>query len=317
MNIQAILFDLYGTLISRQERHFLKQISKYHIRQLLEGKTAGKLGTIVLDIKQKLLTTDLSTHAIPQEFLSLFSRKPDEQFADLERELREALLAECSTTTLLSGAKTMLSFFKKRGYGIGVVSNVSTYHKEPFFRFGLDHLVDVVVFSCDIRLAKPEPEMYLKAIRQLGVTPEEVVFVGDSYNMDVKMPLSLGMKAIHISPSERYKHHINDISEMGLIILHDNIYNIKHFINGTKSFIDRAITLHTFTLLENHDDQESIVYRCSGSQNGERREFYLKRYLRPPSTYSNHGDIPVEIGSEVLLLIPCGPQEQLPANLAT
>ena len=316
MSIKAILFDLYGTLVSRQERHFLKQVSNYHIRQLREGKTVAQLGSLVLEIKQKLMRVDLSTHALPPELLSLFSLKPDEQTADIEREFREALLAESYATTLLSGTKAILSFFKRRGYAIGLVSNVSTYHKEPFFRFGLDRFIDVTVFSCDVGLAKPDPEMYLNACKQLRVNPEEAVFVGDSYNMDVKTPLSLGMKAIHVSTSRRHAHNMNNIAEMGLIMLNDDIYNIKHLINRMKPVADRKIVLQTFVLLNDHDDWENLTYKCIGSQHGDTCEFYLKRYLHPLSRYpaqANYADLKefqekpqiIQIGSESLLFIPC------------
>jgi FMN phosphatase YigB (HAD superfamily) len=315
MRTKAILFDLYGTLISRQERHFLKQVSHYHIRQLLEGRTVSKLGTLVLHLKQKLMTTDLSTQAIPHELLSMFSFSSDEQLSDIECEFRNALLTDSRTTHLFSGVKTILSFFKRQGYALGVVSNVSTYHKEPFFRLGLDRFVDVVVFSCDVGYAKPHPEMYLNACKQLEVKPDEVVFVGDSYNMDVKMPLSLGMKAIHVSLSRRHRDTIDNITEMGLMILDDDIYNIKYLINDTKPVADRKVILQTFTLLEDQNDQESITYSCSGSHYGEERRFYLKRYFDPSSLYSRQveydhvnerGDkfsIPITIGSEFFLLI--------------
>ena len=205
MMIEALLFDLYGTLMSTHERQFLKQVSQYHIRQVREGRTVSKLGRRVLHVKQQLMTTDLSTQALPDDVLSMFSLAPDEQFADIERDFRNALFTEAKATHVFSGVTTILSFFKQRGYAIGVVSNVSTYHKEPFFRFGLDDFVDVVAFSCDLGVAKPDPAIYLTACHQLGVRPEHVVCVGDSYNMDVKAPLSLGMKAIHVSPSGRYK----------------------------------------------------------------------------------------------------------------
>ena len=314
MKIKAILFDLYGTLIASQERYFLKQISRYHLRQLREGKNIVQLGARVLAITQKLMRTDLFAQGLPPELLSMFSLQPDERPDEIEQEFREALLAESSATTLFSGTKTILSFFKRRGYAIGLVSNVSTYHKEPFFRFGLDRFIDVAVFSCDVGLAKPAPDMYLNACTQLGVRPEEVVFVGDSYNMDVKTPLSLGMRAIHVSPSGRSLYHIRDISEMGLILFTDDIYNMKDRINDTKPLVDRNIVLHTFVLLNEHDEREHITYQCIGSQDGGPCKFYLKRCLHPSSLYPNQVNVAdinecqensqiITIGSESLLLI--------------
>jgi hypothetical protein len=48
----------------------------------------------------------------------MFSLQPDEHIDDIEEEFREALAAESSAATLFSGTKTILPFFKRRGYAI-------------------------------------------------------------------------------------------------------------------------------------------------------------------------------------------------------
>ncbi len=73
MKIKAILFDLYGTLISQQEKHFLKQIRKYHLRQLQKGKHVAQLGAFVLEITQQIMRTNLFTHGLPSELLAMFA----------------------------------------------------------------------------------------------------------------------------------------------------------------------------------------------------------------------------------------------------
>ena len=43
----------------------------------------------------------------------------------------------------------------------------------------LSDVIDVVAFSFEIGVRKPDPEIYLGATRTLNVQPEECVFIGD------------------------------------------------------------------------------------------------------------------------------------------
>jgi FMN phosphatase YigB (HAD superfamily) len=63
---------------------------------------------------------------------------------------------------------------------------------------GLAGLFDVVVVSATVNKRKPSPEIYHKALKKLGVTAEEAVFVGDTVDADVAGPKSVGMKTVFI-----------------------------------------------------------------------------------------------------------------------
>ncbi|MBD3308849.1 HAD-IA family hydrolase [candidate division KSB3 bacterium] len=307
MSIKAFIFDLYGTLIVRKERQFIHQIIQYHPRQLLGGQKTTGLGSLVVNMKQRLMATDLSTQSIPQDVLALFASTSHLPPAQIEHELRESLLAESCSAKLFPGVKTILTFLKRRGYRIGVVSNVSTYHKDPFFRFGLDRLVDAAVFSCDVGIIKPETAIYLEACNRLGVTPKEVVFVGDSYKMDVKIPLSLGMKAIHISKSSRENLSIAEIAEMGLVIVREELSHLKHGLHDERLPSQPTLDCQTFTLLNSPFGKTSLTYRCDGFAHGSPAWWYLKRYLDPTT-------IPL-IETAYRLAQMTGLQELLPTTL--
>jgi len=44
---------------------------------------------------------------------------------------------------------------------------------------GVDQLADELVLSCEVRSAKPAPEIFRHALGRLGVGPEAAVFVDD------------------------------------------------------------------------------------------------------------------------------------------
>jgi putative hydrolase of the HAD superfamily len=57
-------------------------------------------------------------------------------------------------------------------------------------------LFDAEVFSCSVRLRKPDPRIYLLACEQLGVEPGEAIFVGDGANDELAGAERVGMTAV-------------------------------------------------------------------------------------------------------------------------
>lgn len=64
---------------------------------------------------------------------------------------------------------------------------------------GLDRFGLPTVVAGEIGIGKPSPEPFLRALDQLGVAPEQAVFVGDSVTRDINPALNLGMTALLIA----------------------------------------------------------------------------------------------------------------------
>lgn len=60
-----------------------------------------------------------------------------------------------------------------------LVSNCSDTTRSQLEQLGVDRLVDAMVLSCEAGVSKPTPEIYLVALRELGVEPDKAVFVDD------------------------------------------------------------------------------------------------------------------------------------------
>lgn len=73
-------------------------------------------------------------------------------------------------------------------------------------------MVDVVAFSCELGVRKPDPEIYLAATRRLNVQPDECVFVGDGGSNELYGAHELGMAATmlvdpNLVDTERFEGH--------------------------------------------------------------------------------------------------------------
>ena len=79
------------------------------------------------------------------------------------------------------GAREALADLKQRGFAVGVVTDTmhSIEHKMRWLeQVGVAEFVDVVACSTVLGAHKPEPVMYLNAVKQAGLMPDECAFVG-------------------------------------------------------------------------------------------------------------------------------------------
>jgi putative hydrolase of the HAD superfamily len=56
--------------------------------------------------------------------------------------------------------------------------------------------MDVMVFSTEVGVRKPDPAIFLDALGRLGVDPVDALFVGDRLDVDVHGAANVGMTTV-------------------------------------------------------------------------------------------------------------------------
>jgi len=85
----------------------------------------------------------------------------------------------------------------KRAHGMGFsTALLSNSWGNAYPRDLWSEMFDAVLISGEVGLRKPEPEIYLLAARQLGLAPEECVFV-DDLAINIRGALTVGMIGVH------------------------------------------------------------------------------------------------------------------------
>lgn len=101
------------------------------------------------------------------------------------------------------GAKGALAALKKRGLALCVVSNTmrtpGVVLRKILDRYGLLGFFDVLTFSDEVGIRKPDPEIFFMTLRRVGVAAEEAVHVGDDWTLDVQGARAAGMRVIHVA----------------------------------------------------------------------------------------------------------------------
>jgi HAD superfamily hydrolase (TIGR01509 family) len=92
--------------------------------------------------------------------------------------------------------RTALARLKAAGLLLGVVSNSEGRVAQALEAAGLEEYFDVVIDSGILGIEKPDPRIFQAALEALGVGPEEALYVGDLYEVDVVGARSAGIEAV-------------------------------------------------------------------------------------------------------------------------
>jgi len=180
--IKAVIFDLYDTLV-----YIPNRTDPYHnlFKELnitpLEMKKARRIA----------LTEDFGNISELVEKI-----KPN---AGIDIKLYEDDIAkENKSVVAFPETNAVLGKLQKRGFKIGLISNLSSSYKKPFFDLKLENYFDKIFFSCKVGLKKPDIKIYQKMIQELSIEPSQALMVGDSLYCDVYPPRLIGMNAVLI-----------------------------------------------------------------------------------------------------------------------
>ncbi len=197
MDIRAVVFDLFGTLIDDSPPadygEFLHE-------------TARVLGADPERFREVWTAYDLQRYTSPI----------DSCFEAMCGELGVTDYAQAMTMRLerLRGllvprpdAVSTLTELRRRGFKLGMISNASSEMSGLWAESPFEPLFDAVLFSADERMMKPDRRLYERMAELLGVATEECVFVGDGAYRELQGAAAAGMSPVLIrAPHDEWEH---------------------------------------------------------------------------------------------------------------
>jgi len=94
---------------------------------------------------------------------------------------------------------------KQHGLLTAILSNMGDNVLANIEReFDWIHRFDVLVWSYQLQMAKPDPAIYRHALKELGTQPEDALFLDDKA-LNIEAAKALGMQAIEFSTVARLR----------------------------------------------------------------------------------------------------------------
>ena len=183
--MSAVLVDALGTLVE------LQRPWPYLVRELAErGVSVGEPDAREAMLAEMAYYRIHHDEASDMEGLSDLRRRCA---AILRDRLGLALGIEEVEAAMLAALRFrpypevpgVLRALRDRGSAIVVVSNWDVSLHGVLRRTGLDELVDAVVTSAELGVAKPDPLIFEHALALAGAAPEDALHVGDDVAADV------------------------------------------------------------------------------------------------------------------------------------
>jgi putative hydrolase of the HAD superfamily len=189
---RAVIFDLFHTLVSLEatwgsSRPRLHEILGVGQKAFAEQLMVTSHDRLVGKKKDAFVIVAEIARAIDCTISDTAIRRTSERIIDT---FAGALLQ------MPAGVREVLTSLRDKGKSIGLVSNASAMEVTGWSRSPIAPLFDSVVFSCFVGSVKPERRIYQTCTDQLGVTPEECIFVGDGESNELEGAKNLGMTTV-------------------------------------------------------------------------------------------------------------------------
>ncbi len=215
--IRGVIFDLHSTLVdqgSAEEwlaramgaaKHPLDDVARTELEEFLDRIWENAR------LHDPDSSRDLSAVAHREVFDRLLNEGPG-----VDTHLGDALY-ECLLDTwhAYDDALPVLAELRSAGIAIAVLSNVGVPVQHVLDREGISPYASATVLSWQVGTVKPEPEIFARALAELGLSSDEVLMVGDSGKDDAGAA-HLGMRTLILPRTTGRVHGLEAVSALVL-----------------------------------------------------------------------------------------------------
>jgi epoxide hydrolase-like predicted phosphatase len=204
MAIKAVVFDLGGVLEHVEDDAWPEVwIGRWERRVHLP------LGHVVATLAEHEPTDDMVTGKMSEAQM----RERYARMLGLDNDLAQQMMAEMWDAYCGELDRQMWDFAAslRPAFATAILSNSADgARREEQRRFGFAELVDVIVYSHEVGLAKPDPAIFKLTEERLRVEPHEIVFLDDHYG-HVEAARACGWHAVWHRDTTRSIQEISEI----------------------------------------------------------------------------------------------------------
>jgi putative hydrolase of the HAD superfamily len=201
--ITAVLFDAGGTLVHVDHAFVHKQLRRAGItatRGLIRRAECASKRAVDLRMAATELDTD-ETRRQPYFAALLADLGIDSTTAGkLLQDLEAAHQRDNLWRVMLPSTRQVLMDLRERGLVLGVISNSDGRIAAILEQCGIAQFFQLIVDSHKVGVEKPDPRIFHYALERAGVGPEQALYIGDIYSIDIVGAERAGIQSVLLDP---------------------------------------------------------------------------------------------------------------------
>jgi putative hydrolase of the HAD superfamily len=217
VQIRAVTFDVGGTLIQPWPSvgHVYADVARRHGLIDVSVETLNQNFAAAWRAKKNFQHTHQDWAGIVDAtFVGMSATMPSQTFF---QELYERF-ARPDAWRIYDDVFPALDALASRDIRLAIISNWDERLRPLLRELRLNQYFEALIISCETGFIKPSPVIFSQAAEKLGLPPQSILHVGDSFEMDVQGARSAGMRSLQIQRGLESR----DTSQIGsLSALHD------------------------------------------------------------------------------------------------
>ena len=198
--LRAVLFDAGNTLVFLDYARMAEGVgAALHLP--LTRETLASRSSEAAAAMERASGGDQERAAVFLEALFRLAGVPADRLGEVRDCLAQMHRQRHLWCSIAERTPEALGRLRAAGLRLGVVSNSDGRVEQALQEAGLRDYFDVVIDSSLVGIEKPDPRIFLAALEALGVRPDEVLYVGDLYEVDVVGARAAGIEAVLLTAS--------------------------------------------------------------------------------------------------------------------
>lgn len=229
--MKCILFDLDETIFDHRysSQMGIAELRNHHPE--LNAKSVEELENLFWDmlhskhsevLSGKMTLTEARLVRIAALFNACNCPIPEDKLNELSVIYRKAYE---SNMRAIPGVIDVITKLRELGYKIIVITNgFRKMQMEKIQKCRIENLIDDFITSEEVGEGKPNPKIFLEALKRNSTNIEDAIVIGDAWDLDILGANPIGIKSIwlnrrnQICPNPKMAKEIFDVSEILTVI---------------------------------------------------------------------------------------------------
>lgn len=204
--LRAVLLDAGGTLIHPDHEFILERVAREGVMADEEAYRAARRRADA--VAAEILRSDdpgTDETRVRAWFIALLTALglPPARLVSVGGDIRRRHAEDALWVRTVAGTLEMLRELRSRGLRLAVISNADGRVHRYLAAAGLAAEFEFILDSGAVGIEKPDARIFQMALERLGLGADEVVYVGDSWEIDVVGARGVGIRPIYLTERPR------------------------------------------------------------------------------------------------------------------